>query len=487
MAVGYFGAEPAHAAVTITVTGSSGQVIIDGICDLREAVLAANTNTLVDTCNGVGGDANDVITIATTGTILLSLGPIVIAQGVTINGPGAGQLAVDGQGATQIFRGQATNDTTTITGLTLQHGFVDEVAGGGDGDGGGGGAIRSNGNLVLDGVALVDNVVGSLACVGCSGGGLTVNGPASLTMTNSTVSGNILHGQGTGGGIMINIGATAALTNVTISDNTVTAANGEGGGILTFGPMSLNNVTIAGNKAGFGGGLEVANASVVSLANSILANNVAAGVPLGMDCFLSVGSSINSLDYNLVQQVGGCLIGGTTTNNVTGVDPALGPLADNGGPTKTRAVGVGSVALDAANNATCVAADQRGIVRPQDGDGVGGAQCDIGAFEFVPTAVPPTTTTSTSSIPDAPTTAETVPDTPATTPTIPDPPTTTPTIPTSVTPSVSAPKATISAAAVGKLPETGTDSGTGVGLAVLFLAIGGTLVAINRRTKFRSS
>jgi hypothetical protein len=74
---------------------------------------------------------------------------------------------------------------------------------------------------------------------------------------------------------------------------------------------------------------------------------------------------------------------------VVNADPLLGLLQDNGGPTWAMALGPGSAAIDAANDATCAAApvnslDQRGVTRPQ------GAHCDIEAFEWVcPSFVPP--------------------------------------------------------------------------------------------------
>ena len=68
------------------------------------------------------------------------------------------------------------------------------------------------------------------------------------------------------------------------------------------------------------------------------------------------------------------------------VDPQLGPLQDNGGPTGTHAPAASSPAIDAGCNAACPAFDQRGAARPADGNGIGGATCDIGAYEYA--AVP---------------------------------------------------------------------------------------------------
>jgi hypothetical protein len=59
----------------------------------------------------------------------------------------------------------------------------------------------------------------------------------------------------------------------------------------------------------------------------------------------------------------------------------LGPLADNGGETLTHALLPGSPAIDTGDNPACLASDQRGISRPQDGNNNGDVFCDIGAFE----------------------------------------------------------------------------------------------------------
>ncbi len=67
----------------------------------------------------------------------------------------------------------------------------------------------------------------------------------------------------------------------------------------------------------------------------------------------------------------------------------LGPLADNGGPTQTLALLPGSPAIDAGDDALCPSTDQRGEIRPQDGNNDGLAKCDIGAFELGPDVIPP--------------------------------------------------------------------------------------------------
>jgi hypothetical protein len=95
------------------------------------------------------------------------------------------------------------------------------------------------------------------------------------------------------------------------------------------------------------------------------------------------GAGFNSLDYNLIQDPTSGTITGTTTHNITGVSPLLGPLQDNGGPTPTMAPLFGSPVIDAGNAAAGV--DQRGFPRPVDlasiPNAAGGNGSDIGAVE----------------------------------------------------------------------------------------------------------
>jgi hypothetical protein len=94
-----------------------------------------------------------------------------------------------------------------------------------------------------------------------------------------------------------------------------------------------------------------------------------------------------SRGYNLIRSTG-CRITGVTTGNPIGVDPKLGSLQNNGGPTATRALLAGSPAIDAGSPAqpgsglqSCEAIDQRDVMRLQDGDADGTRCCDIGAYE----------------------------------------------------------------------------------------------------------
>ncbi len=208
-----------------------------------------------------------------------------------------------------------------------------------------------------------------------NGGGIENFGD--LTIMNSTISGN---SGGNGGGIFNQFAPAPGLTliNSTVSGNTATF----GGGIRNqFSAATLNNSTISNNTGSSdGGGIWHDGApGVVNVKNTIIAGNLRSPIDPD-DC----AGTLNSQGHNLIQETAGCTIGGDTTGNITGQDPLLGPLQDNGGPTETHGLMLGSPAIDAGNPAVpgsggnaCEATDQRGVARPV------GAACDIGAFEGV--------------------------------------------------------------------------------------------------------
>jgi CSLREA domain-containing protein len=227
------------------------------------------------------------------------------------------------------------------------------------------------------------------------GGGI-FNDDQLLTLSNSTISGN----RGTaGGGLFIGRGATQ-MVNSTLSGN---AAADDGGAIFfgigweyPRGSMSLRNVTITDNTAdanrdgvGTGGGINNPPAAsddspdgFIGFTATIIAGNRAAGA--ASDC----AGELSSGGYNLIGTASGCTIRDDATGNVLGINPQLGPLQNNGGPTLTHLPLLGSPAIDASSPAApgsggsaCPTTDQRGQTRPRDGNGDGVARCDIGAVE----------------------------------------------------------------------------------------------------------
>ena len=87
---------------------------------------------------------------------------------------------------------------------------------------------------------------------------------------------------------------------------------------------------------------------------------------------------ITSGGYNLSSDDSCALVG---PGDIVVTKPFLGLLRDNGGPTWTHAL-VGGPAIDTGDDGLCPPTDQRGVVRPQDGDGDSSARCDIGAYEY---------------------------------------------------------------------------------------------------------
>ena len=347
---GALAAAPTAAAATFTVDttddapdatpGDGACATSGGACSLRAAIQEANMLPGPDVVKVPAG----TYLIAREGVDedKCATGDLDITSSISIMGDGARTTIIDANHRDRVFDVQATG-AAVVTGVTVENGSADH-----------GGGIRVEGGTLK----LVECTVTANQAAD-TGGGID-NDFGVVEIERSTVNGNVAHD--TGGGIE-NSG-TATLRNVTVSGNT---ADVLGGGINNLGSTTANNTTVAENTL-----TGVDSDGQFVFMNTLIANNA------GPDC----QGTLTSRGFNLVRIVDTCTFDGDTSGDLLNMDPALGPLADNGGPTLTHALLTGSAALDAANTTTpgspdpaCEQTDQRGVTRPQ------GPRCDIGAFE----------------------------------------------------------------------------------------------------------
>jgi hypothetical protein len=311
-----------------------------------------------------------------------------IGGGIVTDGTGSATItgstissntSTDGAGIAEEGGGPVTIDRTTISG---NQGTAISNGGGLTEDGGG--------TITITRSTIEDNSARN-------GGGVAQEGVGVVSVSQSTIDGNTaMYGGGFAqeGGEPSGSAPAFELVNDTITANQATATDFGGGGVLGdgSGTVVLVNSTVASNTAaaGLGGDLQAAG-SVIDLTNTI----VSGGTPV--DC---VGSTLFSggthghgtaAGHNLASD-STCSLS-TTNADLFPDDPQLGPLADNGGPTKTMPLQAGSPAIGTANTSSCPPTDERGIPRGQ----TVGAVCDIGAYEIAP---PRATSTAVSCAPN---------------------------------------------------------------------------------------
>jgi hypothetical protein len=238
-------------------------------------------------------------------------------------------------------------------------------------DSGGGAIFNAGGSVVLRNCSITNNSA-------VLGGGIWNDGW--LAITNCTLSQNrgyYSNGPQLGGGLYNN--GYAVLQNTTLSGNIVGPA-GYGAGIWNDGVAVLVNATVVSNRiAGLEceqSGAGIWNSGVVRSRNSIIAGNSGTSpCPVQGPDFVG---NLESLGHNLIQTSSGWTNTGGGKGDLVGVDPMIGPLQDNGGPTWTHGLLFGSPAIDAGDSTRYYVPteDQRGVLRPQ------GVAVDIGAFEY---------------------------------------------------------------------------------------------------------
>jgi CSLREA domain-containing protein len=284
---------PAHAAL-FTLTANWDSFPGDGLCSLREAIIAANTDTAVDACPA--GSGTDTIILPAGGYILTVAGfnenaalsgDLDITEDLIIAGAGSASTWISANLIDRVFHVIGTS-AVEISGVTITLGESDR-----------GGGILNHGTLTLTDVSFTDNnAFGGVGIGNTSGGGLYNLGAA--TLTNTTFGGNTAADGGggfynsniatvtnstftdnsaaLGGGIYNSGGGTMTLANSTITDNTV---SNDGGGIVNEHALTITDGTISDNSASFAGGgiynVSFASVSTLTVTNSTVSGNESNG------------------------------------------------------------------------------------------------------------------------------------------------------------------------------------------------------------------
>ncbi|HEY1522806.1 MAG TPA: Ig-like domain repeat protein [Solirubrobacteraceae bacterium] len=406
------------------VVGVAAAVV--GLAIAAEGASAAvySVNTLADNpaasseCSGAPSDCSlrqaldkatpgDIITFGVTGTIMLSApnGPLVVSSDVTIDGPGSRRLAVDGGGSIQILSALPPT-ALSISGLTFQNGQATST--GSSVAQGGAISYQGAGTLTLTDDAFVnDSAQGS--STGNLGGAVATDSNATLSVnassfTRDSASTDADNSFASGGAIYAS--GPLNIDGSTFADNTVTLPSGEAEGGAVAGGVTIDNSTFTGNEATDSGGQCCGEGGALfagggTLTDDTFEGNVAStsGAAIsGARGLIAYGTIIsrNSLTFGVAAECDGGFANAasTTSYNLEGptghscfqgptVDPMLGPLADNGGPTQTEAItpssaAYGGVPTSACREAPFLQVDQRGRPRP----GSGKRNCDIGAYEY---------------------------------------------------------------------------------------------------------
>ncbi len=330
--------------VTVTVTVTS--LVVDNTGDTDDGDYSPGQNTLREAI--ANASSGDTITFdpSIAGQTITLTNQLTIDKDLTIDGSGQ-NITVSGNNSVRVF--EVTAGTVNFNSLTMSNGNTS----GSPGKHGGNMLIQTGTTVTINNSTFLNGFTWG---GGIGEGGAILN-IGTLIINKCTFSGN----RAVSSGAIKNNGSSV-ISNSTFYNN---SANGFDGGAIrnaNAATLTVDNSTFYANKANRNGGaIKNHSGATLHLRNSILANS-----PKGGDCFNEGNITTNT--NNLIED-GSCspaLIG----------DPNLGSLQDNGGITQTMALLPGSPAINAGDNATCEANDQRGEIRPKH------TTCDIGAYEY---------------------------------------------------------------------------------------------------------
>ncbi len=263
-------------------------------------------------------------------------------------------------------------------------------------------------NYARRGAGAIWNLSGNANILNCmftsnstgGGDGGAIYSSGSLLVSNSTFVANFAVGGGAG---IANAGLLAII-GTTISSN---VARSRGCGVKNFGVLTMTDSTISGNLSPLTGptGIWIDGGGVLFMTNSTITSNDKGGILAASPpfAFVFIRNSIVAENseydltgyfvsggHNLIGNIGSAegftngVLSDLVGTNGAAINPMLGPLQDNGGPTWTHALLSGSPAIDSGNNSG-LTIDQRGHQRaidiPTIANASGGDGSDIGAFE----------------------------------------------------------------------------------------------------------
>ena len=377
----------------------------DHRCTLRAAVMEANALPGSDVIVVPFG-AHIVLSHAGRNEDAAALGDLDITGPLTIRTPAVNPTAraiIDADGIDRVFDVRPLAGDVRLTNLEITNGSADSAD-----TYLGGGVLAGGGLLEVEDCRIVGNVAnagGGIYVATSSGSSLLVfdsefrtngvfefgvtnpygaaikdsdsagAGAASITIRHSTFVANLAFGTIGGGALAaVRVRTPLVVENSTFSANLPNALSAYGTS------ATLNHVTITGSQIGYDyGSTSLADSSV--LRNTIIAGNSVT------DC--AFGGSVSYSHSYTLDGDGSCNLGGFGVGNLPMSDPLLRPLALRHGDTPVHDLTAGSPAIDHADPAmvtgggSCLTRDQDHGPRPTDGDGAGGARCDMGAVEFI--------------------------------------------------------------------------------------------------------